>query len=393
MDARLLDAVRRGWKDPLSEADFDALARDLFIHQMRHNPVTRAWWSTAGLAPGDVAGWRDVPPLPISAYRSARVAAFPPLSALDRPRFLSSGTTSAARSRVYVENLELYAAAILPPFRRHALADRGRMRLLFLSPPPERAPHSSLVHMFGVLCEAFGVAGSRFLASGDEADVEALEEALTKAEASREPVFLLGPAFAFVHALDALRARRARFRTAAPSRLFQTGGFKSLSRVVAPEELLGGYREIFGIPRERVVNEYGMAELASQFYARADGRYAGPHWVRWQVLDPLTLEPAPEGEPGVLAIWDLANRSNCFALRTDDLAAAHGRTFELLGRLAGSEPRGCSLDSELAAALTGAREALAEPAAPVAGMREVLAEPAAPVAGASEAGADLARRP
>ncbi len=349
LDARVLDAVRRGWQDPLSEAEFDALARDLFLHQLGYNAVARAWWSAAGITAGEVQGWRDVPALPVSAYRGARVAAFPPRPAGDRPRFLSSGTTSAARSRVYVESLDLYQAAILPPFRRHALPDRERMRMLFLSPPPERAPTSSLVHMFRVLRQACGAVGSAFVATGDAPDAGALAAALAEVEATREPVFLLGPAFAFVHVLDELRARGATFRAPAGSRLFQTGGFKGRSRAVLPAELLAGYEEVFGISPERVVNEYGMAELSSQFYADANGRYAGPPWVRWRVLDPISLEPALPGQPGALAVWDLANRSSCLALRTADLAVERGGVFELLGRLAGSEPKGCSVEADLAA--------------------------------------------
>jgi hypothetical protein len=207
--------------------------------------------------------------------------------------------------------------------------------------------------MFGVLSETCGAPGSAFLSAGDIPDIDALAAALGEAEAGAEPVFLLGAAFAFVHALDGLRARGASFRTPRGSRLFQTGGFKGRSREVTPDGLLDAYEEILGIPTDRVINEYGMAELASQFYARADGRYSAPPWVRWRVLDPIGLGLAAAGEPGVLAIWDLANRSHCFALLTEDLAVARGSTFELVGRVAGSEPRGCSLDADVAA-VTGA---------------------------------------
>ena len=130
------------------------------------------------------------------------------------------------------------------------------------------------------------------------------------------------------------------------SRLFQTGGFKGRSRTASASELLDDYRTVFEIPAERVVNEYGMAELASQFYAGADCLYAAPPWVRWRVLDPVSLLPAPDGVPGVLAVWDPTNRSSCLALRTEDLAVARDGRFELLGRVTGSEPKGCSLEAE-----------------------------------------------
>lgn len=335
LDAAILAALGRGWEDPLREDEIDALARRLFLHQRRHNPVLAGWWRD--VEPRAVRGWRDVPPLPVAAWKRAVVAAFP--ADPEAITFLSSGTTAAARSRVFVESLDLYEAAVPAPFRRHALDEGVRLRLLFLFPPPHEVPQSSLGHMFEVLRHEIGSPGSAFLRD-DPAHVCA---ALAEAASCGEPLFLLGPAFAFVHLLDHLRARGTRLSLPPGSRLFQTGGFKGRSRAIEPAELTKAYAEQLALPHDRIVNEYGMAELTSQFYAGPDGRYAGPPWVRWRVLDPLTLAPVAEGVPGVLAVWDLANRSSCFAVRTEDLAVRRQDRFELLGRLPGAEPRGCSL--------------------------------------------------
>jgi hypothetical protein len=371
LDADILAVIQRGYENPPDEEEFDALAMRLFRHQWQYNHAAREWWlqsralAVAGEGRADpggraapvaerptpasrVGGWRDVPPLPTAAWKQSRVAAFPAASG-DVPAFVSSGTTSASRSRVFVEDLRLYDGAILAPFRRHCLTDRERLRLVFLSPPPSEAPRSSLSHMFAVLLDAFGTPGSTFVGDPAVGGVERLQSSLTDALGAREAVFLMGPAFAFVHAIEQLRVRGKEFDLPTGSRLFQTGGFKGRSRAVAPEALELAYREVFGISSRGVVHEYGMAELASQFYAEADFPYVGPPWVRWQVLDPLTLATVPPGEVGVLAIWDLANRSNCFALRTEDLAVQRDGGFELLGRTSGAEPRGCSLEADMAA--------------------------------------------
>ena len=360
LDAEILAAIDRGWRRPLTDGEFDRLARRLFEHQARWNPVARAWWSAGGHLPAP-RRWLEIRPLPVAACRTSRVAAFP--VAGRPPRFLSSGTTRRGRSRVFVEDVRLYDAALLQAFRRHCLTERDRMRLLFLAPPPSRAPRSSLAHMFRILRARAGGPGSAFLARAPEHVAEALRAAARRAVADGEPVFLLGPTFAFVHALEELRARGERCELPAGSRLFQTGGFKGRSREATPAELEEAYARVLGIPPERVVNEYGMAELASQFYAGRDRRYEAPPWVRWTVLNPLTLEPAANGEPGLLAVWDLANRSNCLALRTEDLAVVRGSRLELLGRAAETEPRGCSLEAEARAlaASTGRRSSVDAP--------------------------------
>jgi hypothetical protein len=158
----------------------------------------------------------------------------------------------------------------------------------------------------------------------------------------------------------------------------ETGGFKGRSRTVSREDLYGGLENLFGVPRAFIVNEYGMTELLSQFYepvlaggggwsptASGEGRteiwteeqepsggrlserfHRGPPWVRTRVLHPLTLEPVPAGETGVLAHLDLANLGSVAAVLTEDIGCLVPGGFRLQGRSPGAEPRGCSLAME-----------------------------------------------
>ncbi|GGE40364.1 hypothetical protein GCM10011391_18920 [Pullulanibacillus camelliae] len=69
----------------------------------------------------------------------------------------------------------------------------------------------------------------------------------------------------------------------------------------------------------------------------------GPAWIKTQVLDTNTLEPLPIGQVGVLAHYDLANWNACVAILTEDLGYLTENGFVLLGRVKGSEARGCSV--------------------------------------------------
>ncbi|HEY7216371.1 MAG TPA: hypothetical protein VIC28_17250, partial [Thermoanaerobaculia bacterium] len=71
--------------------------------------------------------------------------------------------------------------------------------------------------------------------------------------------------------------------------------------------------------------------------------FVAPHWVRVRLLDPETLEEAPAGTPGLIAVFDLANLGSAVHLLTEDLGIVEGDGFRLLGRAAGAELRGCSL--------------------------------------------------
>jgi hypothetical protein len=84
-----------------------------------------------------------------------------------------------------------------------------------------------------------------------------------------------------------------------------------------------------------------MSELSSQAY-ESGGRFQFPPWVRIRTIHPETGLDTAEGEPGILRIHDLANVWSVAALETSDLGRRHGQSFELLGRAAEAEPRGCS---------------------------------------------------
>jgi hypothetical protein len=61
------------------------------------------------------------------------------------------------------------------------------------------------------------------------------------------------------------------------------------------------------------------------------------------VLSPETGAPVPPGGTGVVRVVDLANVWSVAAVQTGDLAREGAGGFELLGRAADVEPRGCSL--------------------------------------------------
>jgi hypothetical protein len=128
--------------------------------------------------------------------------------------------------------------------------------------------------------------------------------------------------------------------------LFETGGFKGRTQELTREELVERIGTWLGVGS--VVREYGMTELTSQCYTRAllgedPDLFVAPPWVRVRVLDPATLEEAPAGTPGLIAVFDLANLGSAVHVLTEDLGVAEGDGFRLLGRAAGAELRGCSL--------------------------------------------------
>ncbi len=334
---------------------FDLLAVDLFRAQSGSNPAYRAWLQARGVRPEQVGTWRDIPAVPARAFKELELTSLPP----DDREFVfwSSGTTGENRSRHFHshESVALYEASLRPWFAHHLLRANGPApRLLALTPPPAQAPNSSLVHMLDVvLREHSPQAAESFFGRAQpdgawELEAARLGAAIGSAQEADQPVVLLGTAFSFVHLLDGLAEVGGRLPLPAGSMVMETGGYKGRSRELPRAELHAALADVLGLAADNIVTEYGMSELSSQAYDSPDPRTGARHfrfppWARALVVSPDSGREVADGERGRLRIFDLANVWSVLGVQTEDVAIRRGDGFELLGRAAAAEPRGCSL--------------------------------------------------
>jgi hypothetical protein len=238
--------------------------------------------------------------------------------------------------------------------------------LAILTPPASNASHSSLAQMFETIRRDFNASAESFLgAVGPDGswtlNFESAVAAIKDASRSGQRMTVLGTAFSFVHLLDYLAEKNLRFTLPPGSRVMETGGYKNRSRVLPKLELHRMIFERLGISTSEILCEYGMSELSSQAYdfpnpyssfaclAEASERrqvirhFRFPPWARAKIISPETSREVREGETGLVRVFDLANVFSALAIQTEDLAVRRGGGFELAGRAALAEPRGCSL--------------------------------------------------
>lgn len=353
VESELLRWMREDDAAP-DEARFEALALRLFRFQAIACPPYAAYLARLRVEPDQVASWREIPAVPTGAFKELELCCFPPERAVRV--FRTSGTSTDRPGRLLLDTLAIYDHSLRPSFRRGLLPDLGagdRLPIRVLAPTPEESRDSSLSYMFGAAVGEWGNEQSGF----DVVDGVLRTEALNEwGAALREPALVCGTAFAFVHWLDALARDGVRLALPAGSRLMETGGFKGRSRSVPRAELYAALETRLGIPSQRMVNQYGMTELGSQFYDSVLSE-AGPRrkleapWARVRIVDPDSGDEVPEGQVGVVEIVDLANTGSVLALRTSDLgrrvAVPNGCSgFDVLGRAEGAEVRGCSVAAD-----------------------------------------------
>ena len=336
-------------QDGCSDAEFDAMALRLFAHQHANNAAYRRFCQLRGATPRTVKGWRDVPAVPISAFKEATLSCVPADSA--ERVFMTSGTTRGdVKGRHYHPTIAVWDASFTRNFARRFMQDTPRLPMAILFPHERELPNSSLAHYLTMAVQRFGTDASAWFVTTQGMDVDGLADWLQRAERAGEPCAVLGASYSFVHLVDALQERGTSFRLPAGSRLLDTGGYKGQARELPLEAFYAGLRAAFGMPRERCINMYGMTELSTQLYddgnAVVPSVKTGPHWLRSRLVDPLTGREVPRGERGVLVHCDLASFNSVTAILTEDVGIASGDGFLLLGRAEGAQAKGCSLAVE-----------------------------------------------
>lgn len=297
---------------------FDEMAEAVLAFQRERNPVYGRYARVQRF-------------LPVAAFKYAPVATFPPEEA--ERVFESSGTGRTVPGRHYVRSLALYERAVTVHFEQ--VFGAGPFTLVAHLPHyADRGVSSSLLYMVDTLVRRYGgpYSGS-FLE-----DVSVLHAAAAHSRRTETPLLLFGAAFGLLDLVE-----QGGCVLPPDARVVETGGMKTYRREIARDELHRRLAGGFGLPEENIWSEYGMCELMSQCYTRGGTVFFPPPWMRCFVVDPERPgRVLPEGEPGALALIDLANVYTASALLTEDRAVRRGAGFEVLGRLSNAELRGCN---------------------------------------------------
>ncbi len=312
-----------------STADFDREVVATFQHQYNNNMVYRSYCDLINIAPNDVQRAQDVPYLPTRFFKSHTIQSF---EGKPVKTFTSSGTTTSINAQHHLADLSNYRASFQACFEQFYGKPKD-WAILALLPSYLEREGSSLIYMMDSL-----IAQSKNEHSGFYLDdLAKLNAILLELEQQKQPTLLLGVSFALLDFTEQYSLNLS------STTVMDTGGIKGRRKELTREELHKTLQKGFGV--SAIHSEYGMTELLSQAYAKGDGRFHCPNWMRvtpFEINDPFA--PTEEGKIGRLNIIDLANQESCAFIATDDLGRSFpDGTFEVMGRLDASDIRGCNL--------------------------------------------------
>jgi phenylacetate-coenzyme A ligase PaaK-like adenylate-forming protein len=312
-----------------SEQEFADAAMRVFDFQYHNNSIYRVFCDGLGRNPKNVSCIEKIPFLPISFFKSHRVASF---EGPEEIIFTSSATTGSIPSKHYVKDVSVYQSSFKKGFN-HFYGNPADYCILALLPSYLERTGSSLIFMAEKLIEKSGhQLGGFFLDNHEE-----LVARLRTLASRNQKTILLGVSFAL---LDLTQEFKLDFPELI---VMETGGMKGRRKEIVREELHQRIKQSFGLAN--VHSEYGMTELLSQAYSKGEGLFECPPWMKVyarEVNDPLSF--ANEGSTGGINVIDLGNIYSCSFIATQDLGRVNQNgNFEVLGRFDNSDVRGCNL--------------------------------------------------
>ena len=338
-------------KQDTTLGEFNDLALLLFKYQFNSNLPYQQFCRLNSKTPRNVSQWTEIPPISINAFKELTLSSVD-TSNCDR-LFMTSGTTRQdLRGKHYHPHLKIYDLSMKSFFKKSFMSSHDKLPMGILFPTDAELPNSSLAHYLKLAVEHFGSAKSFYLMSNSGIDIDKFLEFIKFSNEYGKPISLLGASYSFILLFELLKDRGLGtiFPLPSGSRILDTGGFKGQVDEMELSEFYSILSSNFKIPFSSCINMYGMTELSSQFYDEGQDSIPSvkksPHWLKSRVIDPITLMDCKPGHPGLLVHCDLANINSVSTILTEDIGVMVTDGFQLLGRISGVQPRGCSLTVE-----------------------------------------------
>jgi hypothetical protein len=293
----------------------------------------------------------DVPFFPVTLFKTHTLLSVPESQVLKV--LTSSGTTGQQPSRVFLDaETAAVQSAVLVKVAQHFLGKERLPMVIVDHPGVVRDRRSHSARGAGILGMAqFGHRPFYALRDDMTLDEEGLCAYLDQAAGRR--VLLFGFTFMVWQYLVLALERAGRRFSLAGGILVHSGGWKKLQdAAVDPHSFRERVHSATGV--DQVINFYGMVEqVGGVYFENPIHHLQAPIYSEVIIRNPVTLQPVPDGEPGLVQVLScLPTSYPGHSLLTEDLGVIRGvdpdgtgmggRCFEILGRVPQAELRGCS---------------------------------------------------
>ncbi len=330
-----LGAILRNEVLKTTTGNFEQIALQVFNFQYENNPLYKEYCILLRKMPNSVNYIDEIPFLPIAFFKNKIIKT---TQFEEEIIFESSGTTGFINSKHFVKEKKMYEESYLKDFRQFYGNEKDYC-IIGLLPSYLERQGSSLVYMVDDLIKKSTHKNSGFYLY----EYDKLKEILLENETAKQPTLLIGVTYALI---DFAEQNELQLQHTI---IMETGGMKGRKKELTRAAVHNILSTKLGV--KKIHSEYGMTELLSQAYSKADGIFNCSLSMRVLIRDeddPFKISALVEKEKGFtkggINIIDLANLYSCSFIATDDAGKLYADgSFEVLGRLKNSDIRGCGL--------------------------------------------------
>jgi len=299
----------------------------------------------------------QIPPLPTSYLKNKTL--------LSKPynKLLIKTTSSGTGGKKTLSGFDISSALcglfmVHKVFRFHKLISLRRTNYIILGYQPDKSNQTAMAKAlkgFTLLAPAKKIEYALKIKDGEyQVNVEDLVNAILKFGKQNRPVRIIGfPAY-FKMFIDELSARNIKLDLHKNSKVLLGGGWKTFfSEEISKDELFRMANYALGIRRENFKDHFSTAEHPINYVACANNHFHIPIFSRVIIRDVNTLEPVPNGTPGLLnLITPLLSSAPYGSILTDDIAVMKNGDkcgcgvsspyFELIGRVGLASVKTCT---------------------------------------------------
>jgi len=298
-----------------------------------------------------------IPPLPTSYLKNNTL--------LSKPynKLLIKTTSSGTGGKKTLSGFDVGSglcglSMVLRVFRFHKLLSLRRTNYIILGYQPDKSNQTAMVKALKgitLLAPAKKIEYALIYKNGDyQINTEGLISAAEKFGKEKRPVRIIGfPAY-FKMFLEELSKRDIKLVLHKNSKVLLGGGWKAFfSDEISKDELFRMANQILGIRRENFKDHFSTAEHPINYVSCENNRFHVPVFSRVIIRDVKTLEPAPNGTPGLLnLVTPLLSSAPFGSILTDDIAVMKGGEkcgcgigspyFEVIGRVGLASVKTCT---------------------------------------------------
>lgn len=337
---------------------FGICMEQAFVHHRKNcHPFRRLCASFDTRSDKHLHELAHLPYVPVGIFKSQNLVSVPE----DTIRFwMSSSATTGVPSRIPIDGItskrqtEASArvmAEYLGPQRRPLLVLDEEPVAGFTAQIEARSAATRGILVFASQAEYF----LQTEGGQPHLDLSRLTQRLRDFEKSGDEVCLFGTTYLlYLHVIHELKAQGVTLRLGSRARVVHIGGWKKLEdRRVGLNQFVEDIVHVLGIPEERIFDIYGFTEqMGLNYISQGRGPKTVPLYAEIIIRDPQTLEPANDGDEGLIQILTpIPNSYPGISVLTEDVGRIVNRgrdgegrqatQFEVTGRAHRAEPRGC----------------------------------------------------